>query len=66
MRMRINTSKSDAKVLRQKRVECPLGVKDESLPQVEEFKDFGVPTLSYGPELRVVARKEQASSLEIG
>ena len=36
--MRISTSKSEAMVLSQKRVDCPLQVGGESLPQVEEFK----------------------------
>uniref|UniRef100_A0A3B4FLA9 Reverse transcriptase domain-containing protein n=1 Tax=Pundamilia nyererei TaxID=303518 RepID=A0A3B4FLA9_9CICH len=36
--MRISTSKSEAMVLSQKRVECPLRVGDEFLPQVKEFK----------------------------
>uniref|UniRef100_A0A669C209 Reverse transcriptase domain-containing protein n=1 Tax=Oreochromis niloticus TaxID=8128 RepID=A0A669C209_ORENI len=40
--MRISTSKSEAMVLSRKRVECPLRVGDEFLPQVEEFKYLGV------------------------
>ncbi|KAL4005315.1 hypothetical protein ACER0C_005028 [Sarotherodon galilaeus] len=40
--MRISTSKSEAMVLSRKRVECPLRVGDEFLPQVEEFKYHGV------------------------
>ncbi|CAI5677887.1 unnamed protein product [Oreochromis niloticus] len=40
--MRISTSKSEAIVLSRKRVECPLRVGDEFLPQVEEFKYLGV------------------------
>uniref|UniRef100_A0A669EXX2 Reverse transcriptase domain-containing protein n=1 Tax=Oreochromis niloticus TaxID=8128 RepID=A0A669EXX2_ORENI len=40
--IRISTSKSEAMVLSRKRVECPLRVGDEFLPQVEEFKYLGV------------------------
>ncbi|KAL3970507.1 aldehyde oxidase [Sarotherodon galilaeus] len=40
--MRISTSKSEAMVLSRKRVEGPLQVGDKFLPQVEEFKYFGV------------------------
>lgn len=36
--MRISTSKSVAMVLSWKRVECPLWVTEELLPQEEEFK----------------------------
>ena len=36
--MRISTSKSEALVVSQKKLECPLQVKSEMLPQVEEFK----------------------------
>ncbi|TWW78236.1 R2DM Retrovirus-related Pol polyprotein from type II retrotransposable element [Takifugu flavidus] len=36
--MRISTSKSEAMVLDRKKVECLLRVKEEMLPQVEEFK----------------------------
>jgi len=39
--MRISTSKSETMVLGQKRVECPLRVGNEILPQVEEFKYLG-------------------------
>ncbi|KAI3373846.1 hypothetical protein L3Q82_022426 [Scortum barcoo] len=39
--MRISTSKSEAMVLDQKRVACPLRVSGEVLPQVEEFKYLG-------------------------
>ncbi|TWW53255.1 hypothetical protein D4764_0018220 [Takifugu flavidus] len=40
--MRISTSKSEAMVLDRKKVECLLRVKEEILPQVEEFKYLGV------------------------
>ncbi|TWW59258.1 hypothetical protein D4764_06G0007880 [Takifugu flavidus] len=40
--MKISTSKSEAMVLNQKKVECLLQVKEEILPQVEEFKYLGV------------------------
>ena len=36
--MRVSTSKFEATVLGQKRVDCPLWVRGESLPQVEEFR----------------------------
>ncbi|TWW67452.1 R2DM Retrovirus-related Pol polyprotein from type II retrotransposable element [Takifugu flavidus] len=39
--MRISTSKSEAMVLDRKKVECLLRVKEEILPQVEEFKYLG-------------------------
>lgn len=38
--MRINTSKSKIMVLKQKRVESPLRVWEELLPQVEEYLGF--------------------------
>ena len=34
----VSSSKSEALVLNQKKVECSLCVRDESLPQTEEFK----------------------------
>jgi len=40
--MRISTSKSENMVLSRKRLECPLWVGNEILPQVEEFKYLGV------------------------
>ncbi|KAI3364482.1 hypothetical protein L3Q82_010835, partial [Scortum barcoo] len=46
--MRISTSKSEAMVLDQKRVACPLRVGGEVLPQVEEFKYLGVLFTSEG------------------
>ena len=36
--MKISTSKSESMVLSRKRVECTLRVREEILPQVEEFK----------------------------
>ena len=46
--MRISTSKSETMVLSWKRVECPLRVGNEILPQVEEFKYLGVLFTSEG------------------
>ncbi|TWW65586.1 hypothetical protein D4764_21G0004860 [Takifugu flavidus] len=40
--MRISTSKSKAMVLNRKKVECPLRVREEILPQMEEFKVAGL------------------------
>ncbi|XP_035769662.1 signal-regulatory protein beta-2-like [Neolamprologus brichardi] len=52
--MRINTSTSEAKVLSRKRVECPVRVRDEFLPQVEEFKCLWVLFMSDGNAVEVV------------
>ena len=38
----MSTSKSESMVLNRKRVKCTLRVRDEILPQVEEFKYLGV------------------------
>ncbi|TWW73385.1 R2 Retrovirus-related Pol polyprotein from type I retrotransposable element [Takifugu flavidus] len=46
--MKISTSKSEAMVLNRKKVECLLRVKEEILPQVEEFKYLGVLFMSEG------------------
>ncbi|TWW71143.1 hypothetical protein D4764_17G0006260 [Takifugu flavidus] len=46
--MRISTSKSKAMVLNRKKEECLLRVKEEILPQVEEFKYLGVLFTSEG------------------
>ncbi|KAI3373123.1 hypothetical protein L3Q82_006364 [Scortum barcoo] len=46
--MRISTSKSEAMVLDQKRVVCPLRVGGKVLPQVEQFKYLGVLFTSEG------------------
>lgn len=40
--MRVRTSNSEALILDWKRVHCPLLVRDEVLPLVEEFKCLGV------------------------
>ena len=40
--MKIRTSKSEARVLNRKKVDCLLQVGEEILPQVEEFKYLGV------------------------
>ena len=40
--MKTSTSKSEARVRNQGKVTCLLQVGEESLPQVEEFKDLGV------------------------
>ena len=40
--MKISTSKSEAMVLSRKRVDSPLQVGGEVLPQVEEFKYLGI------------------------
>uniref|UniRef100_A0A8C6M1L2 Reverse transcriptase domain-containing protein n=1 Tax=Nothobranchius furzeri TaxID=105023 RepID=A0A8C6M1L2_NOTFU len=46
--MRISSSKSETMVLIRKRVECLLWVRDEVLPQVEEFKYLRVLVTSEG------------------
>ncbi|KAK3510969.1 hypothetical protein QTP70_027792 [Hemibagrus guttatus] len=46
--MRVSTSKSEAMVLNRKKVACTLQVGGEFLPQVEEFKYFGVLFTSEG------------------
>uniref|UniRef100_A0A8C6MF86 Fibronectin type-III domain-containing protein n=1 Tax=Nothobranchius furzeri TaxID=105023 RepID=A0A8C6MF86_NOTFU len=46
--MRISSSKSETAVLSRKRVECLLWVRDEVLPQVEEFNYLGVLFTSEG------------------
>ncbi|TWW73530.1 hypothetical protein D4764_15G0009240 [Takifugu flavidus] len=57
--MKISTSKSEAMVLNRKKVECLLRVKEEILPQVEEFKYLGVLFTSEG-------RMEQEDDRRIG
>ncbi|XP_056892948.1 PVR cell adhesion molecule related 2 like isoform X5 [Takifugu flavidus] len=57
--MKISTSKSEAMVLNRKKVECLLRVKEEILPQVEEFKYLGVLFTSEG-------RMEQEIDRQIG
>ncbi|TWW53911.1 R2DM Retrovirus-related Pol polyprotein from type II retrotransposable element [Takifugu flavidus] len=60
--MRISTSKSEAMVLNQKKVECLLRVKEEILPQVEEFKYLGVLFTSEGRMEREIDRRIGAAS----
>ncbi|KAI3376768.1 hypothetical protein L3Q82_000370 [Scortum barcoo] len=60
--MRISTSKSEAMVLDQKRVVCPLRVGGEVLPQVEEFKYLGVLFTSEGKMEREIDRRIGAES----
>ena len=55
--MRISTSKSEAIVFNRKRVECTLRVRDEILPQVEEFKYLGVLFMSEGRMEREIDRR---------
>ena len=40
--MKVSSSKSEAVDLNQKKVECSLWVRDESLLQAEEFKYLGI------------------------
>ncbi|TWW63622.1 hypothetical protein D4764_03G0006300 [Takifugu flavidus] len=60
--MRISTSKSEAMVLDRKKVECLLRVKEEILPQVEEFKYLGVLFTSEGRMEREIDRRISAAS----
>ncbi|TWW80672.1 hypothetical protein D4764_01G0004870 [Takifugu flavidus] len=60
--MRISTSKSEAMVLDRKKVECLLRVKEEILPQVEEFKYLGVLFTSGGRMEREIDRRIGAAS----
>ncbi|KAL4006357.1 guanylate cyclase activator 1 [Sarotherodon galilaeus] len=60
--MRISTSKSEAMVLTRKRVECPLWVRDEFLPQVEEFKYLGALFTSDGRREREIDRRIGATA----
>ncbi|TWW61062.1 TNF receptor-associated factor 2 [Takifugu flavidus] len=60
--MRISTSKSEAMVLSRKKVECLLRVKEEILPQVEEFKYLGVLFTSKGRMEREIDRRIGAAS----
>uniref|UniRef100_A0A674NTV4 Reverse transcriptase domain-containing protein n=1 Tax=Takifugu rubripes TaxID=31033 RepID=A0A674NTV4_TAKRU len=60
--MRISTSKSEAMVLNRKKVECLLRVKEEILPQVEEFKYLGVLFTSGGRMEREIDRRIGAAS----
>ncbi|TWW59883.1 hypothetical protein D4764_06G0014130 [Takifugu flavidus] len=60
--MKISTSKSEAMVLNQKKVECLLRVKEEILPQVEEFKYLGVLFMSEGRMEQEIDRRIGAAS----
>uniref|UniRef100_A0A8C6KY55 Reverse transcriptase domain-containing protein n=1 Tax=Nothobranchius furzeri TaxID=105023 RepID=A0A8C6KY55_NOTFU len=60
--MRISSSKSETMVLIQKRVECLLRVRDEVLPQVEEFKYLGVLFISEGKLEREIDSRIGAAS----
>ncbi|TWW59397.1 hypothetical protein D4764_06G0009270 [Takifugu flavidus] len=60
--MKISTSKSEAMVLNRKKVECLLRVKEEILPQVEEFKYLGVLFMSEGRMEQEVDRRIGAAS----
>ena len=60
--MRISTSKSESMVLSRKRVECTLRVRDEVLPQVEEFKYLGVLFTSEGRMEREIDRRIATAS----
>ncbi|XP_051775984.1 uncharacterized protein LOC127526050 [Erpetoichthys calabaricus] len=60
--MGISTSKSETMVLSWKRVECPLRVGSEILPQVEEFKYLGVLFMSEGRMEREIDRRIGAAS----
>ncbi|XP_024908900.1 uncharacterized protein LOC112486464 [Cynoglossus semilaevis] len=59
--MRISTSKSEAMVLDRKRMVCTLRVGKEVLPQVEEFKYFGLFT-SEGRMEREIDRQIDAAA----
>ena len=60
--MRISTSKSEAIGLSQKRVNCPLWVGGESLPQVEEFRYLEVLFTREGRMEREIRRQIGAAS----
>ncbi|TWW61064.1 hypothetical protein D4764_05G0011540 [Takifugu flavidus] len=62
--MKISTSKSEAMVLNRKKVECLLRVKEEILPQVEEFKYLGVLFTSEGRMEQEIDRRISAASAE--
>uniref|UniRef100_A0A8C6LTA7 Reverse transcriptase domain-containing protein n=1 Tax=Nothobranchius furzeri TaxID=105023 RepID=A0A8C6LTA7_NOTFU len=55
--MRISSSKSETMVFIRKRVECLLWVRDEVLPQVEEFKYLGFLFTSVGKLEREIDRQ---------
>ncbi|KAK3555889.1 hypothetical protein QTP86_029801, partial [Hemibagrus guttatus] len=60
--MRVSTSKSEAMVLDQKKVACTLQVGGEVLPQVEQFKYFGVLFTSEGRMDREIDRRIGAAA----
>ncbi|TWW69254.1 hypothetical protein D4764_18G0000600 [Takifugu flavidus] len=60
--MKISTSKSEAMVLDRKKVECLLRVKEEILPQVEEFKYLGVLFTSEGRMEREIDRRIRSNA----
>ncbi|TWW58331.1 hypothetical protein D4764_07G0010500 [Takifugu flavidus] len=60
--MRISTSKSKAMVLNRKKVECLVRVKEEILPQGEEFKYLGVLFTSEGRMEQDINRRTGAAS----
>ncbi|TWW75358.1 hypothetical protein D4764_13G0000200 [Takifugu flavidus] len=60
--MKISTSESEAMVLNRKKVKCLLRVKEEILPQVEEFKYLGVLFTSEGRMEQEIDRRIGAAS----
>ncbi|TWW68233.1 hypothetical protein D4764_19G0000310 [Takifugu flavidus] len=61
--MKISTSKSEAMVLNRKKVECLLWVKEEILPQVQEFKYLGVLFTSEGRLEQEIDRRIAVSAV---
>ncbi|TWW73379.1 hypothetical protein D4764_15G0007730 [Takifugu flavidus] len=60
--MKISTSKSEAMVLNRKKVECLIWVKEEILPQVEEFKYLRALFMSEGRMEQEIDRRIGAAS----
>ena len=60
--MKISTSKSEAVVLKRRKVDCLLQVGEEILLQVEEFKYLGVLFMSEGKIEREIDRQIGAAS----
>uniref|UniRef100_A0A8C9TQF7 Reverse transcriptase domain-containing protein n=1 Tax=Scleropages formosus TaxID=113540 RepID=A0A8C9TQF7_SCLFO len=60
--MRISTSKSESMVLSRKRMACPLQVRGENLPQVEEFKYLGILFTSEGRREREIGHRLGAAA----
>ena len=56
--MKVSSSKSKAMVLNQKKVQCSLRVRDQSLPEAEEFKYLGILLMSDGKLEREMNRLE--------